>query len=177
MIERKEIERLIQSKELEDNIEFVWEMNCIAIPDLKLDGRVGDDRRFDVAEHIIHTFFLTETAQSMTDGAFTTFCEQFHADVEDITVATARTLEDIKPDDVCPADIATTLMWLWFLEASRTHGSYATEFKFFLYTVTDMAKDDQALQQSGKEHLIAEVSAKPSLLGHIISFFLKRRHA
>lgn len=175
MIEREKIEQLTQSRGLEDDIEFVWGINCIAIPDLNLNGQDGDNRRFDIAEHIIHKFFSTQTAQNMASSAFTTFCEQFHASVEDITVATARALEDIEPDNVCPADIATTLVWLWFLEASRAYGDYITEFQFFLYAVTDMVKDDRALQQSGKEHLVTEVTAKPSLLGNIIRFLKKRR--
>ena len=176
MITRKEIERHIASQGLKDTVEYVWKLNCIAVPELSGNDKESEDHRFSLAEHIIHKFFATQTAQNLPGGPFAAFCEQFHATEQDIATALERTRQDFEAAEVPEADVATTLIWLWFIDASEKHGIYDTEFKFFLYTVTDMSRGDAELKQRGLENLVQSVKTKPMLLLRLLGCVHGKTH-
>lgn len=176
MIGREEIERLIELQGSRKTVDYIWRLNCAAVPQLSADGKEGDDCRFDLAEHIVHKFFATQMAKNLPGGAFTAFCERFQANEQDVATALERTRQDLEADEVPEPDVATTLIWLWFIDASEKHEIYDTELKFFLYTIIDMSKEDDELKQKGLENLVQSVKAKPSLLFRLLSCVGRRTH-
>lgn len=176
MIKREEIERLIASQGLQDTVDYVWSINCAAVPELTADGEEGEDCRFGLAEHIVHKFFDTKAAKNLPNGAFAMFCERFHASEQDIATALEQTRQDLKADEVPESDVATTMVWLWFIDAAREHGIYDAELKFFLHTVTDMSRGDAELKRKGLENLVKSVEAKPSLLFRLLACMGRKAH-
>lgn len=168
MIKREEIKRLIQSQGLKNTVEYVWQLNCATVPKLSTNSKEGEDCRFGVAEHIIHRFFDSQTAKDLPNGAFKTFCERLHASEQDIATALERTRQDLETEEVPEADVATTLIWLWFIEAGKQYGIYDIELKFLLYTVTYMCIDDAELKQKGLGCLVQRVKADPPLLFRLL---------
>lgn len=169
MIKREEIEQYVTSQGLQDTIDYVWRLNCAMVPELLADGEEGGNCRFDLAEHIIHRFFDAQVAKNLPGDAFVAFCERFHASEQDIATALERTRQDLEAEEVPEPDVATTLIWLWFIDASKKYGIYDVELKFLLYTVTNMSRSDVELKQRGLENLVQSVEAKPALLFRLLS--------
>lgn len=174
MISRKEIDDFIQSRNSESTVEYVWGINCAAVPELLADGLEGEDCRFGLAEHITHTFFETSAAKNLPNGAFGAFCERFCANEQDISTALERTRRDFEAVDVSEADTATTLIWLWFIDTRTRHEIYDVELKFFLYSMVDMVRGDQEVRQRGAEKLMKDIVTKPALLPRLLKCLLKK---
>lgn len=164
MITRAEIKQFVQSRGLEDTIEKVWQVNCAMVPELLSEGYEGNDCRFGLAEHIIKTAFETQTAQNLPGGAFSAFCEQFHASKQDVDTATERTGQDLEAADVAESDIATTMAWLWFVAAFEEHEEYDAELRFFLYSMANMVRGDQTIEKRGIKMLVNKILSTPALL-------------
>lgn len=174
MITREEIERLISSENAESTVDFVWNLNCAAIPELSADGQKGDDCRFSFAEHIVHKLFDTKTLKDLPGGVFTAFCERLHADEQDTATALAHTRQDFKTADVADADVATTLVWIWFAEADRKYGTYDAEFRFLLYSASLMCRNDAEVKQRGREHLAHLANDNPSPIFRLLDYLFKK---
>lgn len=124
MITRSEIEQFIKSHGAEGTVDLVWDVETTMLPKLCDDSRDGEDCRLGFAEHLIHKFFASPVANATPDGVFATFCRRFHANKQDIAVAEAHTQEDLGAANVDEADIATTMVWLWFIDATKQYGIY-----------------------------------------------------